>query len=188
MKYYKLLLDNSNGNDIFAYCDNIMGINQYALMEGKVIKNWNRDVLFFYNPNEGDRYTDYLANDLGWFIVSERLKNILQQLDDNIQYFPIKIVNKLDKTQFSEYYVANILNVVSALNLEKSKYDLIEAEDIKIYSVSKYALNSNALNNLNIIKLKGDELPVFVSEILKEYICENNLTGCDFLEIKIIDN
>ncbi|HWK22296.1 MAG TPA: DUF1629 domain-containing protein [Ureibacillus sp.] len=187
MKYYKLLLDNSNDNDLFAYCDNLMDINHYDLMEGKALKNWREDIIFYYTPSEGDRYTDYLANDLGWFIVSERLKNILQQLDRNSQLFPVKIVNKLNKSQFKTYYVVNILNVVNALNLKESKYDLIEAEDIKIYSVSKYALNRRELNNLNIIKLKGDELPLFVSELLKKTITDNNITGCDFLEIKLIE-
>ncbi|MDQ0971198.1 hypothetical protein QFZ31_001076 [Neobacillus niacini] len=74
MKYYKLLLDDSNQNDTVCFFKDSKGFEQYHLTNGKFIKNWNGDLTFYFNPDEGNNQTDYLANNMGWFLVSHQLK------------------------------------------------------------------------------------------------------------------
>lgn len=187
MRYFKLLLDDSNGNDVVGHCDNTYGFEQYELSDGEYIHDWNKDTTFVFNPSEGDRLTDYLANNLGWFIVSTRFKRVLYDLnEDGVQYLPIKVVNSEDKTVLNDYYVANVINVVDAINLEYSDYSVINFGDEKIYSIRKYALNKKAIKINHLFKLKGFEIPIFVSELLKELVTKNNITGCDFLEVKVV--
>ncbi|MBS3682285.1 maleate cis-trans isomerase [Ornithinibacillus massiliensis] len=188
MKYYKLLLDDSNDNDVVCHCENTHGFEQYHLKEGKFIDNWNEDITFYFNPMDGNRFTDYLANNLGWFIVSERLKELINTLGGNVQYLPVNVVDIESKSSIdkADYFVANVLDVVDALNLENSEYSVIDLDGEKIYTVRKYAVSNSIINNKNIFKLKGDEIPLFASETLKQSVEENNISGCDFLEIKTI--
>lgn len=187
MRYFKLLLDDSNENDVIGRCDNTYGYEQYELSEGKYIQDWIKDITFVYNPSEGNRLTDYLANNLGWFIVSSRFKEVLCDLNEGgVQYLPVKVINSEDNTVLNNYYVANVFNVVDAINLNHSDYSVINLDDEKIYSIRKYALNKNEIKMNHLFKLKGFEIPLFVSESVKELVTENNITGCDFLEVKVI--
>ncbi|MFJ5763660.1 imm11 family protein [Neobacillus sp. NPDC093182] len=187
MRYYKLLLDESVQDDIVCYCEDNLGFEQYHLNEGKFIYNWDGNLTFIFNPDEGARETDYLANDLSWFIVSSNLKRLLQGLGNNeIQYLPVRVVNLRKKALITEYFVANVLGVIEALNLENSDYGVIELDDEKVYSIRKYALNQNVIRNHHIFKIKGFEIPTFVSEVFKDAVLKNEITGCDFLEVKTI--
>ncbi|WP_054950344.1 imm11 family protein [Numidum massiliense] len=86
MNYYKVLKDRSDVRDIICYCDDAHGFEQYELLEGRLIDNWPSKMLFYYNPDEGHRITDCLLNDLGWFVVSSKFKNLLDKMGGhNIQ-------------------------------------------------------------------------------------------------------
>jgi hypothetical protein len=187
MRYFKLLLDDSNDNDVVCHCNNTHGFQQYELSEGKLIQDWNEDINFLFNPSEGDRLTDYLANNLGWFIISTRFKDLLCGLNvGGVQYLPIKVTNSADNTTLNNYYVANVINVVDAINLNLSDYSVIYLDDEKIYSIRKYALNKIEIKMKDLFKVKGFEIPLFVSESVKELVTKNNITGCDFLEVMAI--
>ncbi|WP_102275578.1 imm11 family protein [Cytobacillus massiliigabonensis] len=188
MKYFKLILDNSNDNDVVVHCEDTHGFEQYELKEGNFLENWCDNITFYFNINDGNRFTDYLANNLGWFIVSKKFKELIKNIDGDIQFLPVSVIDLKSKSkiEFDEYFVANVLGVVNALNLENSDYSVIGLDGEKIYSVRKYAVSEDKINNKNIFKLKGDEIPVFVSETFKQLVEEGNITGCGFLEIKTI--
>lgn len=188
MKYYKLLLlDDSNQNDIVCFCKDSKGFEQYHLKEGKFIKNWNEDLTFYFKPEEGIEQTDYLANNLGWFLVSNNFKSLLQEIDKSeIQYLPVRVVNAKDNSIITGYSVVNILNVLDVLNLEHSDYSVIEIDDEKVYSIRKYIINKNAVIDYHIFKISGYEIPMFVSDEFKNGVLKQEITGCDFLEIKAI--
>lgn len=69
-----------------------------------------------------NRATDFLANDKGWFLVSDKLRKVLESLNTEIQFLPVKIMERKSKKELPNYYIANILRVVDALCLEKSVY------------------------------------------------------------------
>ena len=187
MRYYKILLDDSQDNDVICFCEDTHGIDQYHPLKGNLIQNWANDIKFYFNLIDGDRLTDYLSNNLGWFIVSTRFKDILTELGvKEIQYLAINIINSEDNKEVNGYYVANVLNVVDALNLENSDYSVVEFEGEKIYSIRKFAVNNDKVNNIDLFKLKGQEISLFASESLKALVDKNKITGCDFLEIKVI--
>ena len=86
MKYYKLSMDMERENDIICHFQNDYGIQQNALNTGKVFENWDDRFEFFYTKEEGDVWTDYLANDKGWFLISNRLKTLLESVNTDIQF------------------------------------------------------------------------------------------------------
>jgi hypothetical protein len=166
------------------YAD-IGSMNEYITVCGSEIEQWDT-VIFAYDSAEGAVFTDYLANLYRWFVVSlhfrQAAKNILEK---QVQYLPVKIINKTTKEEMDSYCVANIVTVVDALDMDKSKYDVYELDDEKIISVEKYALKGSKIEGKHIFRLKDDTIPIFVSEELKKIIEDNCLTGFDFLEVDV---
>jgi len=160
---------------------------QYIVCEGNKIEIWNDEITFDFNLDKGKVATDYLGNSYGWLIFSANFINKTNNLiNESIQYLPITIRDKKNNTKLLGYHVANVYKVIDALDLENSKYDLFELDDEKILSVEKYALKKEVIEGYNIFKLENDTIPTFISEDLKNKIEENNLTGFQFLEVKVV--
>lgn len=123
-----------------------------------------------------------------WFVVSNRLQSILQKLNTEIQYLPVRIVEENSNENLEEYYIANITRVVDALCLEKSLYFETEIPSIgTIYTVSKYCIYDERTENSDIFKLANrQEIPIFVSERFKKIIEEEKITGICLQEIKVV--
>jgi hypothetical protein len=185
MKYFLLQKDDKVNNDVICYCNDTKGFDQYDLIEGKVIDNWNSEITFYFDHDQGSVLTDCLTNDLGWLIISSKFKEALINYGINkIQYLPVNIMNVKNNDTIKGYYVANVINVIDALNLRYSKYSVIKLEDEEVYTISKYALSMKQIENFHMFKLYRDEIPLFVSEVfIKEIIEGNNIVGCDFLEV-----
>lgn len=187
MKYYKLSMDMERKHDIICHYENDFGIWQNELVVGKVFKGWDGRFSFVYDKTEGYIATDYLANDKGWFVVSEKLKLLMENMNTEIQFLPVKIVSKQDGEEMN-YYIANIVKLVDALCLKESKYFEINIQKLgTIYTVSKYAIYENKTDNADIFKLSNrQEIPIFVSERFKKMLAANDITGISLREIKVV--
>lgn len=188
MKFFKLLYDYGNDSEAIGCISREMyGIDQYDVEKGTFVDRWDSRIVLQYDPKDGDKETDYLANDLGWLIVSRRLRNLFEKEKvQGLQYLDIFIQNKNSQEYLDGYSVVNICNLVDALDLEHSQYDIFEVDkDEKFISVEKYALKKDMLQGQDLFKLKDDTIPKFISERLVKVMIENNVTGCDFLEVNI---
>lgn len=164
-------------NDITCYSETgEHGDTTLLLLFNRGIKceSWDEDFCFYYDENEGNHATDFLANDKGWFLVSDKLRKVLESLNTEIQFLPVKIVESKCKKELPNYYIANILRVVDALCLEKSVYSEVYIEKLgTIYNVIKYGIYAEKTENSDVFKLaKRQEIPIFVSENLKNKVEE----------------
>ncbi len=187
MRYYKLSMDMEKEKDVILHCKNCVDIELNTFSVGRYYDNYDKSIKFYYDVNEGDVWTDFLANDKGWFIVSEKLRLILQGLNSEIQFIDILICDNDGTTVDRKYYIANIVKVVDALCLEKSDYfeTYIEGRGT-IYTVSKYGIYENKTECADIFKLDNwQQIPIFVSETFKKTIEDNNCTGMSFREIAV---
>jgi len=84
--------------------------------------------------------------------------------------------------------VANIINLVDSLCLHESDYFETDIEGIgTIYTISKFAIYGNKVGENDVFKLLNrQEIPIFVSERFKKIVEERQITGMEFLEVKII--
>lgn len=103
---------------------------------------------------------------------------------DCIQYLSVNLLDVKNDVVNDDYQIANLLDVVDALDLEHSQYDVFELDDKKIISVEKYALKSEAIKGHDIFRLK-DDIPVFVSERIKNIIEINALSDFAFMEVYV---
>lgn len=188
MKYYKLSMDMERKNDIICNFEKKdINIQQNAFNIGKKYDVLNNEICFLYDKSEGYIATDYLANDKGWFIISSKLKKLVEILNSEIQFIPVKIIEKSEQKELKGYYIANIIRVVNALCLEESEYFETEIPGIgAIYTVSKYAIFENRINNSDVFKLSNrQEIPIFVSEKFKKLMENNIMTGMSLREIRV---
>lgn len=187
MKYFKLTMDMSRENDVVCHYENDYGIQQNEFIIGKKCMNWKTDFHFFYDKSEGEILTDYLANDKGWLVVSEKFKGLLEIMSSEIQFLPVAIIERESGVKYT-YFIANILRLVDALCLERSKYFETEIPSLgTIYTVSKFAIFESRTQNSDIFKLsKRQEVPVFVSENFKKIIEYNKITGISLTEIGVV--
>lgn len=174
-----------NEEDIVCLSEYNGEINGYDLCLGKEYKKWDKPFQFYYDAKEGGRATDYLANDMGWFLVSEKLKSILDEVNTTIQYLSVQIVEKDSGEELKGYHIANILTVVNALCLRRCTKGFGFGRLFR--DIIKYAIYEKKVGDADVFKLgKGEELPIFVSEKFKNCFEEHKLTGIDFLEIKVV--
>lgn len=189
VRYFKLNMDMSRKNDVICHYENDFGIQQNTFILGKKYNDWDNRFQFYYDKEEGEVLTDYLANDKGWFVVSKKLKQLMKTMNTEIQYIPVKVIEKSSLMDIT-YYIANILKLMDALCLEKSEYFETEIPSIgTIYTVSKYAVYENRIENSDVFKLSNrQEVPIFVSDRFKTTIEINNITGISFTEIRVVQN
>lgn len=188
MKYYKLSMDMERKNDIICHFDKNFSIPQNALIIGKYFNGWKDNLIIYYSIKEGNVWTDYLANDKGWFLVSEKLKKILESVETDIQFLQVSIEEYNNSELHQYYYFANVLRVVDALCLEKSKYIETDIPGVgKVYTVSKYGIYSDKTEGSDVFKLGNrQQVPLFVSEKFKNLVDEEMITGIVLTEISVI--
>lgn len=171
-------------NGIMAYHSELYGIDVHSVERGILIGNWNEKISFYSDEVEGSIFTDYVCNDLVWFIISEKFKIALEEIKvEGLQYLPVSIVNKRNGVRLGNYYVINICNLIDAIDIEESECFEIGNG---LYSFITYAIRKEKANGLDIFRTKQDNIPIFISERIRNVIKSNNITGCDFIKIKTI--
>lgn len=187
MKYYKLIYDYEN-DDHYVNCDvGVIGdIDEYSVSNGNYIKDWS-EVRFTYNSEDGSVLSDYIANVYRWLIVSKKFKELIEEAvkENVIQYLSVNLFDIKNGVENTGYKIANLLDIVDALDLEHSKYDVFELDDEKIISVKKYALKEEMVQGHDIFRLKDYTIPIFISERIKDVIENNSLTGFAFIEVEV---
>jgi len=187
MDFYKLQMERERQNDILAHYEDDLGIYLTEMVIGKRYEGWDGRFTFFYDQSEGSFPSDYLANDKGWFVVSDKLKQMMESLNTEIQYLPVEVWEK-NGGQSYQYYIANILKVVEALCLEKSDYFTTNTKKLgPIHTVSKFAIYEDKVGDVDVFKLANrQEIPIFVSERFKERMEEENITGIELMQIRTV--
>lgn len=187
MKYYKLSYDYENDDDYVNCNVGVIGdIDEYSVSCGNYINDWS-EVRFKYNSEEGDVLSDYIANVYRWLVVSKKFRELIEGIVDGntIQYLSTKLIDTKNNVENTEYRIANLLDVVDALDLEHSQYDLFELDNEKIISVEKYALKEKMVLGHDIFRLKDDTIPIFISERIRDIIENNSMTGFAFIEVEV---
>jgi len=188
MKYFKLMYDYENDADkVVCFYKDMYGIDRYDVQKGCLIKEWDNNFTLYFNPDEGEVFTDYLGNSLGWFIVSSRFKNVMEEIDPNgVQYLPITVSNIKNHMNITSYYLANLCTLCNALDLNASKYDEIDIDgQHKMLMIEFHALKKEVIEGIHVFRLSADPFPIFMSEKLKLLLEENEITGYDLLEVKV---
>lgn len=126
---------------------------------------------------------------LGLPVYSARLRKVLDKSGfTGIQYLPIRVL-RADGTPFDGFAIANILNLLPAMDYKKSDYDLYEddyflpARRGKVRGIRKPVLHSTVINGYDIFRLKEYKRYIIVSKRFRDIFVANNFTGYSFHEV-----
>ena len=101
MRYFKLVYDFENDDDyVIVKSSNKAEHYDSEIVKGELIENWDKDIKFEYNVEDGKILSDYLASDNGWVIVSKKFRDVVKEIvGENIQYLDINIINSKTKEE-----------------------------------------------------------------------------------------
>lgn len=188
MKYYDLIYDDEHNKNaiLLEINEESLGFNRYDTEMGIPFKKWNENIEINYSREKNSYITDYIDNDLAWLLITERFKTVLEKYDlGNVQFLPVTAVSK-DGSEEIRGYLLNICNIPDALNRKESKYSVHKVGKEKWLSIQRYVLTESQIGPYDIFRIKDDYFTVFVSERIKKAIKDNKITGCDFVEIKVV--
>ncbi|WP_158997143.1 imm11 family protein [Pigmentibacter ruber] len=128
----------------------------------------------------GKKYTDFHYGVAFAIYINEKIISCLKAVGEtNFQLIPI-VVYPGERP----YYILNILNIIDCVDRENSKFRLFTEEygrpDLlgKFYTFDKMVLDrSKVPKDVHIFRLKGYDLPVFITKELAEEFKKQNIQG-----------
>lgn len=160
---------------------------KYQLLEGvSRLKDWPEDVVFQFSKErpEGMGLADLVENTLSQFIISERFKHILEEHDTSgIEYLPVKIKNHKGKIAAEDYWLANFLVLIEAVDRKQSVFEVNAGQEDKIYTFDKLILRENLeKSGPSIFRLREKPQMILAREDLVRRVTKDGLIGVRFTE------
>ncbi len=176
MKKYYFLRRFSNPGDVYINKSNAPGFVSENYDVGASFNSMSETYQYFH---KGKKITDLVAGIQSELIVSRALKlTLLQWEKENLEFFPIELINQESNERSNDYYIMNILNNVECLDRNKSKFELFHPDLDIITKITRLVLNKNEITDSRHI-FRLDELPniIIVSDELKTEIEKKEHSG-----------
>lgn len=195
--FYKLVFDmeridesiKEGTNTIYAEQDNLKeieypgiktGFFRHILTTGKTIKDWP-NVEFYYSSKASNLENEYLLNATSWPIIHKKVKKGFNKQGINgIQYLPIKLIDVVTDIVNEDYLVMNVLNIIEAIDLEKSEYSHNEKFDLYTFLPPTTYLDKQICQNHDIFRASKSKQGIYVSQKIKDIIEKNQWIGFEF--------
>ena len=193
MKYYKILRDDENIKKSDLVCKSVSnyeetyGITKNDLYSGVKIANWDDRFVFEYRASEGNTFSDFIFNNLGWYIISPKVQKILRELNlgDEIQILPVQIREIESNEIVSSYAVLNIYKFVDAFDRDNSDFREKTVKGKTILFIKKFAFQKIGIMGSDLFRVEENKFAAFISEKVVNKFLQNEVTGVDFREIKV---
>lgn len=102
---------------------------------------------------------------------------------DNIEAKPVLIRDEVNKLEYKDYLLLNIVGRISCANLDESEYESI-GDDMNI--IDTLVLKKNNINNLNMFLVHEDTDCIVISEKVHSYLISKGYEDIYFEELKVI--
>ena len=186
MKYHRLVLKNQEKDCVIVNHYDLEGFDPRKLWCGERIEVWDKKIQLYYDKD--GLILDYMPNVLSWLIFSDRLIDVLKDLNvKHIQIFPVDLYRKGNEEQSLHFNVVNVLSKIAAMNWEKSNYLTWKDDPKAVKVVRQLVMNKSAIKEgLDIFNLAESVPYIVVSEKLKNAIESKNITGTHFCPIEVV--
>ena len=179
-------------NPFIADSSDLKGFSEWDFMKGGTIENWNKEAwLKAEKPVNNGVPDDVLSNLHALLVLSARLQEALLSTGiSGIQLLPVKVFQGSGE-EISGFAIANILNVVSALDFRRSEVEFFPEDHFlpqkrgKVRDVGRTVLLGSALAGFDVIRIP--ELPpdVYVSERFMDVFKRGGFTGLSFEPVDV---
>lgn len=173
--YYKVWVDDSDPLAMICTEWDSQGFDQYRLYEGEWISDWPEGITFYVEGLHPEDYLFSAVND--WISVSERVRQVCEDFEEckvkGVQFLPVRVVHKETGEEIGPYWVLNVVQVVEALDWERTRWLYPEKKDQHkdpIFNIVKEAFRWEPLKRIDVFRLsiKGQiGTSVYISQRLK---------------------
>lgn len=125
---------------------------------------------------------DYVWTNLRGITISSKFKSVLESVGiDNVDYYPVRIVNEVTGETSSDYFVANIVGIIPCMDMKNSKYKNILAFPDKIRSIQELHIDYSKIDGDKLFRLAELKTAIIIAhESLKIAAEEAKLSGVTF--------
>lgn len=175
MKYYAIAYNYNKSDDLL-----FLHFNEAELPFDRY--DINRAVLLpcsevYCSIEHGTIQSDYLANNLSFLIVSEKVRYILEGFNLCRCQF-IEVREKNSKNLLG--YLINCVEHYTALDVEKSICQHFPDNKLRPLIVIRYAILEEKINGKDLFQLQESTIPYFISERVKRKLAKEKVIGFDF--------
>lgn len=172
MKFWKLVKTSLKGDVII---ENFKCTSEWEEKEFSGDSLLSADSPIIQIRNKSGKLRDFLIGGTSIPVVSQKVKELLQKLDD-VSYLEF-IQLKTDDINISEpYWAINIKSIIKCLDYDKSEYTVHEKSG-KIRKIEKMVLRDEVIGDRNIFYIEEDPVNVYISDKLKVIFAEKEITG-----------
>ncbi|MBL4668014.1 MAG: hypothetical protein HRT73_02700 [Flavobacteriales bacterium] len=188
MKYYTLIGDPKK-EDVCITHSNLPdeAENEFAKGISFISSFRNKKSVFNYNRKK-NKYTDWISGINSGTLISNKFKQILFEDTKDAPFLETYPANlSYGGTSYKdEYYCLNILENIDAMDKNLSDFKYFDLTTV-VKSIDKLVLLDQLIEPRNIFKISDLSTRIIVTEILKEKIENNHITGvkCVLLDVFI---
>ncbi|MBE5840493.1 MAG: hypothetical protein E7304_03700 [Butyrivibrio sp.] len=197
IEFYKMSFDmdridetNKNGEQtIYAETTNMdeyedeevkKGFFENTIFSKKEIKRWP-EICFYYSSHISDNESEYLLNVKRWPIVHSKVMTAFKKAEINgIRWYPIKLIDIETQKENNDYFVMQIMNVIDAFDMEKSKFKYNAKYDFYTFIPEETYLNVDVCRKYDIFRCDKSLAALYVSDKIKSMVQSNNWRGFYF--------
>ena len=195
MKWFNAIdCTNTHATPYVAERFDFLGRSPSLLTRGKPVAKWNSKAKLWAENEDHDGIPDDILQHcmVAVPVYSPRLRRALEEGGiSGIQYLEVRVLRP-DGTSIHGYSIANITNLVAALDVEKSvvtRFDdpdpLCPKRSGQISSVLKPVLKSVRVTGIDIFRLAEFSLRYYVSQRFRDICTRGKFKGYTFWEVPL---
>ncbi len=142
--------------------------DNYKILLGQDINIASSNIIV---GNKSKVLPDVMGSGLSDFFVSTKVKNLLVSHINEIIFKEVEIQEK----QYWLIIPTRILDII-----DKERSEIIFFKNGKIDEINSLKYDAQPLNEYDIFRLEGFNIPLFITEKLKNLMEENDITGVEY--------
>jgi hypothetical protein len=190
--YWVISCSNTVPKAFVSSAEDLKGHEDWQLDIGQYVKNWDPTAWIQCTDPEWDgEPDDALQTHLAIPIYSPRLQEVIGNARfSGIQFLPLRVLH-MNGSEIPGFAIANILNIPTAMDMEKSLYGRYEEDYFcpedrgRVSGVYRIALKQTSLKGFDIIRVKEFCRSLYVSERFKLEFEAARCTGYSFQEVQL---
>ena len=125
---------------------------------------------------------DFVWTTFPGFVVSARFRKVLEDIGvDNMDYYPVRIVNALTRQVHEDYFAANVLGRAACMDMNSSQFTPSLLDPAQVQSIDELRLDPSKIPDFKLFRLAECLTIVLAHESVKRAVQEARLRGVEFI-------
>jgi hypothetical protein len=131
--------------------------------------------------SQGD-VLDFVWTTFPGLVVSAKFRKTLEGHGvDNVDYYPVRIVNEKTGKVHQDYFAANVLGSAACMDMDNSQYAPSLLDPTQVQSIDEFRLDSSRLPEFKLFRLAECSTIVLADESIKRAVEKAKLRGVAFV-------